>query len=358
LESEPAVAADALTTRIVATESVSTARVDVATGRVLWRVPQTAFVEDAPSVCPEPLGSRAFCVVAASSISGASALIALAPRTGTALAAVGNVARAMGLSAGLYEVNAVAATLSQVRTPGGAVWSRTFAELFGRGYDPNNGWIFDQVGSLQVGSIGHASSGKSQDLAATETAGIDLRTGKLRWRERGEFECGGVTTFRVPFLCLMKGTETFKGGTQITTSANATLTLAGFASTTGKVTWRHPVGHIADIIGGKVVIADDHRLLVTSSAGRPQILDLRNGSTSTPHAGEAFWCQTVNVFYIAAGTAGLRIGSNVFRRCNANARDVGSVQLSGSDAAASVGVRLGSLFVWAAPDGLHAAPTT
>jgi hypothetical protein len=283
----------------------------------------------------------------------------LAPRSGKPLGGVGNVERAMGLSAGLYELIASKATLAEVATPGGVVWSKPFTDLFGAGYDPNNGWIFDRVGLLQIGSVGHASPGKSHNLAATEVVGIDAGSGKLRWRKPGEFECGGISPLRVPFLCLMTGTATSTGGTQIKTSPDATLTFAGFNTSTGRITWRHPAGGLADILAAKVVIAGDHSLLVSSPTGRTEILDLGNGSTSIPRPATAFWCQKLNVFHVAQGMAGLRVGSSLFGRCDRNGHDLATpARLPGSSAATAIGVHYRQLFIWAADDGLHAAPTT
>jgi hypothetical protein len=331
--------------------------IDEVSGRVMWRSPNPAFVVDAPSVCPKPLGATAFCLVVAASSSGGTALLALAPHSGKPLSAVGSVERAVGIGAGLYEVIANKATLAEVSTPGGVVWSKPFSEFFGAGYDPNYGWIFDRLDSLQVGSVGHAPSGKSENLAATEVVGVDASTGKMRWRERGEFECGGALPLRVPFLCLMTGTATSSGGTQIKTSPGATLTFAGFDASSGHITWRQPAAGIADILGGKVVIADDHSVLVTTKSGRTEIVDLRTGQIRTPKPGEAFWCQELNVFHIARGMAGLRIGSSVFRRCDANGHGLtGLVGLANSSASSAVGVHLGRLFIWAASDGLRAAP--
>jgi outer membrane protein assembly factor BamB len=328
--------------------------IDEVSGRVLWRLPSPAFALDAPSICPKPLGATAFCAVVAAS-SGGPALLALAARTGKPILAVGNVERAMGLSAGLYEVIASKAALAEIATPGGVVWAKPFSAFFGAGFDPNYGWVFDRLGSLQVGSVGYRSSGKSQNLAATEVVGIDAATGKLRWRERGEFECGGVVPLRVPFLCLLTGTATSSGGTHIKTSPGATLTFAGFNAASGHITWRQPAGGISDVVAGKVVIADDHSLLASARNGRREILDLRTGQTSTPKPGEAFWCQELNVFHVAPSMAGLRVGSSLFRRCDANGQSITKpVGLAGSSASSALGVRVGQLFIWAATDGLRA----
>jgi outer membrane protein assembly factor BamB len=330
---------------------------DVATGRVLWRSPQPTLVVDAPSTCPKPLGAAAFCLVVAGSAPGQTALLALAPRTGKPLAAIANIERALGMSAGLYETTASTATFAQVSTPGGVTWSKPASALFGAGYNPNYGWIFDRLGALQVGSIGKASTGRSQDLSATETVGFDAQTGRLRWREPGEFECGGVSLLRVPYLCLMKGKATQSGPTSIKTSPGSSLTIAGFDPSNGHVTWRYPVSNLAEVLAGKVTIADDHSLLVKSPSKGTQVLNLRTGHATKPRSGPVYWCGHLNIFHVATGNAGLRVGSSLFTRCDANGRIPSPVPsgLGGASPAAAVGIRIGKLFVWAGPEGLHAA---
>jgi outer membrane protein assembly factor BamB len=327
---------------------------DLASGRVLWSAPAPTLVVDAPSTCPKPLGATAFCVVVAGA--GPTALLALSPRTGKPLAVVPNIERAMGFSPGLYETTAATATFTQVSTPGGVLWSKPASALFGAGYNPNFGWIFDRLGAMQVGSIGKASSGRAQDLSATETVAFDTQTGRLRWRVPGEFECGGVSLLRTQFICLMKGKATQNGATGVKTSPGSSLTIAGFTASNGHVTWRYPAGNLAEVLAGKVTIADDHSLLVRSTSKRTQVLDLRTGRATTPRSGPVYWCASLNIFHVAAGNAGIRVGSSLFSRCDANGHTGTAAHgLGGASPATAVGIRFGKLFVWAERDGLHAA---
>jgi uncharacterized cupin superfamily protein len=320
----------------------------------LWSAPAPTLVIDAPSTCPKPLGAAAFCVVVAGS--GPTALLALSPRTGKPLAVVGNIERGMGMSAGLYETTASTATLTQVSTPGGVLWSKRASALFGAGYDPNYGWIFDRLGALEVGSIGKTSAGRSQDLSATETVAFDTQTGRLRWHVPGEFECGGVSLLRTPFICLMKGKAIQSGATGVKASPGSSLTIAGFAASSGHITWRYPADNLADVLAGKVTIADDHSLLVRSPSQGTRVLDLRSGRATAPRSGPVYWCGHLNLFHVAAGKAGIRVGSSLFSRCNENGRSTTATRgLGGASPATAVGIRSGNLFIWAEPDGLHAA---
>src|SRR5258708_40148630 len=171
---------------------------------------------------------------------------------------------------------------------------------------------------MQVGSIGKASAGRSQDLSATETVAFDTQTGRLRWRVPGEFECGGVSLLRTPFICLMKGKATQSGATGVKTSPGSSLTIAGFAASSGHITWRYPADNLAEVVSGKVTIADDNSLLVRSPSKRTQVLDLRTGRATTPRSGPVYWCGHLNLFHVGPGNAGIRVGSSLFSRCSPN----------------------------------------
>jgi hypothetical protein len=271
------------------------------------------------------------------------------------LATIPNIERLMTVRPGLYETLGAPPTFAQVRTPGGIAWSKRVSSLFGgAAYDPSNGWIIEQYGRYNVGSVG-SSSGRVIDLAKSETIGFAVATGKVIWRAVGEFECGGgVLPGR--FLCLMTGTAspTATGGVKVSRDASAAL--EGFEPTSGKITWRLPVRDTANLLLGNMAIRDSSHLLVTSRAGKPLIVDLASGAISTPARGAAFWCQRLNLFKIkpAKGLMPERVGTSRFFSCDAGGRATGAAAKPSS----GVGVTVGHVFVWAAPSGLEAMRVT
>ena len=328
--------------------------VDVSTGAVLWRWHSPLFVADAPTMCPSPLGSRAFCVIVATAPRGLTTLIALSPRTGTLLGTVPNIERLMSMTPGLYQTYARPSILAGVRIPDGVSWSKPVSSLFGAGYDPDYGWDFDQYGTVEVGTVGKVPVGKSVDLGASKTVAFVQATGNPIWTVPGAYRCGGQDGVRGPFLCLMTGTASATAAGALTTSTDATLTLQGFAPATGRITWQLEVGgRFTDLLLGNVAIEDADHLLVTSQEGQELVLDLRTGATSAPAAGEVFWCARFNLFKIRPpkGLSPQRVGSSLFAPCNQTRHPVASFAPPPSVAGATVG----QTFVWAAPDGLKAA---
>jgi hypothetical protein len=326
--------------------------VSVATGAVVWRSRQPLLVTDAPTICPGPLGSSAFCVIAAAAPSSPTALIALSPRTGAALATVPNIERGMSTQPGLYQSYNVRSILAEVRAPGGAAWSKPVSALFGAGYDPNYGWDFARYGSVDVGSVGNRPAGRSIDLGASKTVGLARPTGTRLWARPGGFQCYGAAGLQAPYLCLMTGTATPTAAGGFTTSKDATMTLEGLDPRSGRITWRQPILSLADVLLGNVAIDGASRQVVTSRQGRKLVLDLRTGATRVPTTREAFWCAHFNPFKIrpARGLSALRVGSSRFAPCDAAKHRVATIAPPSSVA----GVTIGTTFVWASPDGLEA----
>ncbi len=333
---------------------VDFAGVDVATGTKLWRSVHPVLVTDQPTKCPEPLLGTAFCVTIAAA-TNSFGLVAISPSTGKALAAVNGIERLISTPPGLYQIAAVHPTFSQLQTPGGIRWSKRVAALFGSAsYSPDNGWDVDRYGPLDVGSVGAAPSNKVLSLAKTLTVAFEAKTGKVVWRDPGEFQCGsGLLDVR--FICLMTGTATFAHGT-ILTSRGATLTLEGFDRATGKITWRLRVTDFAGLLLGEAPIRDSTHLAVTIPSGKKRVLDLTNGTTAAVAPGTVFWCQKENEFAVkpASGQSPGRIGVYRYATCDARGNPVGGVGAASS----AVGANVGTAFVWASPAGLQATGTT
>ena len=326
--------------------------VDVSTGAVLWHSRSPVLVADAPTTCPKPLGSGGFCVIIATAPASATTLVALSPKTGRLLTTVPNIERLMSITPGLYQTDDSPSALAGIRTPGGTNWSKPVSSLFGAGYDPDNGWDFDQYGSVEVGSIGKASAGNTLDLGATKTVAFSEAVGTQIWAIPGEYQCGGQDGLRGHYLCLMTGTASYKAGT-LTASKDATLTLQGFDPATGQITWHQEVGGLTDLLLGNVAVKDVNHVLVTSRQGQKLVLDLRTGATSDAAPGEVFWCARFNLFKIhpPKGLSPERVGSSLFAPCNLSGHSVASFAPPPSVAGATIG----QTFVWAAPDGLRAA---
>jgi len=324
----------------------------VSTGAVVWKSQSEVLVTDAPTPCPKPLGSEAFCVIASLAPSIRPALVALSTQTGKVLASVQNIERLMSTTPGLYQTTSTLSVLAGVRMPGGAMWSKPVTSLFGTGYDPDYGWNVEQYGRLDVGTIGKASAGNTSDLAAFKTVGFSEAAGKPSWMIPGAFQCSGQVGLPGPYLCLMSGTATGTAAGAITTSKNATVTLEGFTPTTGRITWRLRISGLADLLRGNVAIMDAHHLVIDARPGRKLIVDLRSGVTVVPGPRQVFWCEKFNIFRVnaAKGLPGQRVGSSLFVPCDENRRPLATFSRPPHVAGATIG----HIFVWAAPDGLKA----
>jgi outer membrane protein assembly factor BamB len=329
--------------------------VRVASGAVAWRGRTPAVATDAPTSCPLPLGSRAFCLVAASSASKPPALVALSASSGMVEATVPRIQRSMSTTPGLYQTSDRPSVLVGVRTPGGTAWGQRVSALFGAGYDPDYGWEFDRLGAVEAGSVGRTPvGGNTVALDTGKTVGLSNATGKHLWSDRGVFECFGVDELPGPWLCRFTGTATATASGKITASADATLTLEGFDPVTGGIRWRVPTAHngIAALLRGDVAFADANHLLVPSQQGRGMVLDLRSGVTSLPAPGQVFWCAHANFFTITPplGVGAQRVGSSRYSPCDAAGHAVTRPPSTSVPAIA----RTAGMRVWASPIGLEA----
>ncbi len=325
--------------------------VDIATGKVVWRLKTIVGVEDAPSACPKPLGGKAFCLVVQTQ-DGETGLIALSPRTGAVLASVQNIERAMSTVPGVYQTDDSTPVLAGVATPGGIRWTAPVSKLFGPRTDPNYGWDFGLFGAIEAGTVGRTTTGHTEVLGDAETVGFSERTGRSAWTIPGAtFDCGGSLGLSGAFLCVMTGTATGSPTGKLTTSKNATVKLEGFDPSTGKLTWKVPVGGLVDLLLGNVAIADAHRIVVTTRQGQKRLLDLRSGATASP-AGTGLWCAHANFFTIRPpkGLPAERVGSSLFTSCDAGMHPVSAMGRPPAVAGATVG----NTFIWAGKDALEA----
>jgi hypothetical protein len=325
----------------------------VSTGVVAWRFSRPLLVTDAPTACPQPLGRRAFCLVATSAPSTAPALVALSPATGAVRATVSGIERQMSTTPGVYQMVARPSILAGIRTPGGVRWRQTVSKLFGPGYDPDYGWDFDQFGTVEAGSVGSAPSGRTLRLAAAKTIGVSSASGRRVWTDRGSFQCSGLAELPGNYLCLMTGTATETASGSVRVSRNATVAIEGFKPATGSIDWKLRVKALADLLLGNVAAVDKHRVLVNAAAGGQLVLDLRNGATTRAKSGERFWCAHANFFKVnpPAGMPPERQGSSLFTPCDAGRRPLAGLGPPSPVAGAVVG----RTFIWASPAGLRAA---
>ncbi len=320
-------------------------------GAVAWRGHVQAYIHDAPAACPPPLGKRAVCLVAETAASS-SELIAISSG-GRVVARIPGIERQMGDPPdGLFQATGSPSVLVGVRTPGGLRWRMRVAALFGQKYDPDNGWVFDRVGPMEVGSVGEARSGMTVDLGSTRVVGFSGTTGKKRWGRAGEFVCGGGPGLTGAWLCDMKGTITAGPDLRPKVSSNASVTLTGFRPATGATTWTMRVGDIADLLFGNVALKDKHRIVVTDLHGAKHVLDLRSGASRRPARGESFWCSKLNQFTIVPpkGITRQRMGQSYLQPCDAAQRTAEAVTAPPRNLSA----RFGSISVWAQPGGLVA----
>ncbi|HEU5213045.1 MAG TPA: PQQ-binding-like beta-propeller repeat protein [Gaiellaceae bacterium] len=322
------------------------------TGAVAWRGRVQAYIHDAPSACPPPLGKRAVCLVAETAASS-SELIAI-DAAGRVVAQIPGVERQMGDARdGLFQATGSPSVLVGIRAPGGVRWRTRVAALFGQRYDPDNGWVFDRVGAVEVGSVGEARSGNTVDLGSTRVVGFSGKTGKKQWGRSGEFICGGGPGPTGAWLCDMTGTIAAGPDLHPKVSSDATVTLTGFRPETGATTWTMRVGDIADLLFGNVALKDEHRIVVSDLHGAKHVLDLRSGVARRPEPGESFWCSRMNQFTIVPpkGITRQRMGQSYLRPCDAAKRTAAPVSAPPADLSA----RFGSISVWAEPGGLVAA---
>lgn len=199
-------------------------------------------------------------------------------------------------------------------------WSAPLSRYFGDGYSTDNGWTFDKIGPLFVGTVGNAST--SASLAGDATAAFNAATGRPRWRvAHTAWTCwdelhGSSSDQPVPVRC--RYSHPLKNG-------SVSVTAEGFNPTTGATTWRFPLGRDMKFVTGEQQPAVAGRnTVMMQQHGKPIVLDLTSGATRAPQAGEVFLCSSHASFtyhqkwtYHGTGTRE-RQGDNWFRACSAH----------------------------------------
>jgi len=333
---------------------------DAATGKTIWTVPQPLVLSDTPVVCAS---GQYFCFPAFVTTTS-TALVALAPSSGSVVGAVQGPLRNMGVApsgspngSDLWETNASAPTFLQTSTTGQLAWTQTVASLFGGiQFNPNYGWDFVVNGQLDIGSVGIAPIGKSQPLGSLKTIGVSTSTGSVAWSVPGDFFCGGGLQFlTTDLVCRYTGTAHIEE--QKETMAGVQLTLEGVNPTSGATTWTEGVRDAQALsIGTNVAFSDGTHMIVRLLSGKTVVLDVQNGSVTAPLRGESFWCEQIPIYKVEAASPALadgkRVSEPVFRPCSAAGKPAENPPATSPT---SVGVTGGGMFIWPTPDGLQGA---
>ncbi len=353
------VALDLAPTSGATNPNVTLKGIGIATGTVLWSTPVPALLSDAPDVC---LGGQYFCVPVFASAS-TSGLIAVNATSGQFGGSVQGPMRNMAETAngnvnggGLWQTDDNVPTFTEVSATGQRVWIEPVATLFGgEQYNPNYGWDFAVQDGLDVGSVGVAPVGNTDEVSQYKTVGIDTTNGSVRWTVPGDFDCGGGLQFLTSDVACAFSGSVQRSGTSIAFSGS--LTLVGLNPATGASTWTQAVENPISLTEGtNVAFADDTHVVVELQTGRRVVLDTQDGSVGPIAANEVFWCEHNPEYRVVtpagASANGQRQSAPVFSTCS----DTGA-PVSGQpfDQATSVGVSVDGYFIWPATDGLHAA---
>jgi hypothetical protein len=336
--------------------------VNAVTGKVLWSVPQALALSDAPVVC----GSGAYFCLSAFVSPTETDQIAVTPASGAVVGVTAGLYRSMGVAApgtvndsDLWQTSEAAPTFTQTSTSGHRLWTESVATLFGGSqFDPDYGWDFIVTGNLDIGSVGVAPVGDTEQLGGFKTVGISTSSGAVAWSLPGYFQCGGGLQFLTSdVLCRFTGSAHAKG--QSETMAGVGVTLEGFDSASGATTWsRQVLDPPALALGTNVAFADSTHLVVQLLSGKRVVLDVNNGTTAPVSDNEVFWCEQTPSYRIhtapGASSDGKRVSEPLFRSCSATGAPVSSTPTT---VPTTVGVSVGGRFVWPTPAGLKAIPS-
>ena len=329
--------------------------INVENGSTVWTLPGSLSVSDAPYVC----GSGSSVCVAGTVSGGSADLLIVDAADGVLVNSVPNMERAIGTN--LYQTGDDAPTFTQITESGQVAWTKPVASVFGPGFDPDNGWNIDAIGSLNVGSVGPPMNGNSFDLSTYETAGFSQASGQVVWTDPGLYQCMGTLEFLTPpVLCQLHGTVTEGSSDQQPTYSGVTADLAGFNPATGAILWRQPIGDGTDLVDGDVSLLDDSHVVVTSPTGSPEVLDSANGTVTPVASGRVFWCLTFPPPYDVGPAASATQQQNEHQGtafaggCSADGMPVSQLPSTSPDA---VGTTADGWFFWPTAHGLQARST-
>jgi hypothetical protein len=331
---------------------------DAATGSTMWTVPQPLVLSDAPVACAS---GQYFCIPAFVT-TDSTALVALAPSSGSMVGAAQGPLRNMGVapsgipnSSDLWQSDASTPTFVQTSTTGQLAWTHTVASG-GSQFNPSYGWDFIVNSQLDIGSVGIALIGKSQPLGDFKTIGVSTSTGSVAWSVPGYFLCGGGLQFLTSDLvCRYTGTAELKG--QKETMTGVKLTLAGLNPASGATTWTQQVLNAQALsLGTNVAFSDGTHMVVELRSGKRVVLDVQSGGVSSLASGDSFWCEQVPTYKVDTATAasshGERVSEPVFIPCSASGKPVQKLPATNPS---TVGVIGGGMFIWPTPGGLQGA---
>jgi hypothetical protein len=328
---------------------VNVLSINATTGAVAWVGPKNVIITDIPGPCAD---GNSVCLDGVDQ-SGNSTLVVLNPTTGALEHAVSGPYRAM--TENLFETSANKSTFEQITQQGSVAWTKTVTSIFGSGYDPDNGWDMNPIGSLDVGTIENSGSGSSEGYDQEKTIGFSLASGAVAWTLNGEYQCGGSLYFLTPSVtCAYSGTiHATKKQENNGSLKGLTLTLEGFNPATGARTWSLPVRNDEQIENGNAEILDDNRMLVTLANGQPAVLDARTGTTTAVGKHQLFWCSTNNEFKVNESKDLnpdlMRAQTTLFHSCTASGKSAPGLPATMPD---SVGSTVDGVYVWASPQGL------
>jgi hypothetical protein len=335
--------------------------VESSTGKVLWTIPQQLVLSDAPVVCA---AGRYFCLPVFIS-STATALVAVDPSTGSPAGSVQGPDRNMAVAppgamndSALWETSDSAPTFVQTSATGQKAWTESVASLFGGNqYNPNYGWDFLVKGPLDIGSVGVAPSGNTEQMGNYKTVGISTSSGSVEWSVPGYYLCGGGLQFLTSDLVCRYTGSAHSTGSSVTMSG-VTLTLDGLNASLGATTWSEQVLNAQALsLGTNVAFTDGTHVVVQLPSSRRVVLNVENGSSSPVSDNEVFWCEQLPFYKVStaqgASVNGTRASEPVFRACSASGAPVSGQPPT---APSTVGLNLDGKFIWPTATGLQAVP--
>ena len=207
------------------------------------------------------------------------------------------------------------------------------------------------------------------------TAGFGIRDGKVAWRDVGtSYECsplpcagmlqlqgrsiGGAYAPTVGVRLRTTGTLTQPPHSDLVISKDTAVVLEGFDLASGKTLWTFDTGRNVDLINNEPPPqTDESTVVLREPDGTLVALDLETGEHRTVAADTRAWCRTSSGYMARdpSGTLTSYRGQRAAFACDARGRRVPT----GAEVPAfvgKIGVTVGGLAVWAAPNGVVAAP--
>ncbi|HEY1828278.1 MAG TPA: hypothetical protein VGF87_09660 [Acidimicrobiales bacterium] len=325
--------------------------VNATTGTIIWHAHYASVLTDPPMPCGH---KHAFCIVGFNS-NTSTLMDVLNPSDGTVLTQDPNAYRS--LDTDLYETDSNTPALEEISAYGNVLWSQTVQSLFGSGYDPSYGWDFTDLNGTEVGTIGPVADDHSLHLDNTETIGLSLTNGDKMWTLPGQFQCEGTLIFEnTPFLCHFSGTlgkvpaaknpfaQSYKG---------LHLTLQGFNTSTGAVTWTQPVANLADMVEGPTPFTDPSHLVIELASGKRVLLNTNTGKTTPTNSKTVYWCSSLQLFKVKESKQlnpqQMRVEGNLYQPCSANGSSSSKLP---AVSPSTMGVTVDGVFLWSSPHGL------